>query len=166
MCVPQVSFVSGSGAASSPGDAPAEAGERIAFNYGRELFVYPYKGLSHQWNNLFSSRFHPRSEKSCWPDKTHWQESLQRNLSHLPRLRTAGLPSQWECNEKCYFKRGEHSTHSTHFQSEVIPLLVGFSGGQIQLIDPARKELSRWVLLIIQMCGVVGRWAVKMPVKP
>ena len=48
MFVPQVSFVSGSGAASSPGDAPAEAGERIAFNYGRELFVYPYKGLSHQ----------------------------------------------------------------------------------------------------------------------
>ena len=40
-------------------------------------------------------------------------------------------------------QRGEHSTHSTHFQSEVIPLLVGFSGGQIQLIDPARKELSR-----------------------
>lgn len=26
----------------------------------------------------------------------------------------------------------------------MIPLLVGFSGGQIQLIDPARKELSRF----------------------
>ena len=29
-------------------------------------------------------------------------------------------------------------------QAEVAPLLVGFSGGQIQLIDPVRKELSRY----------------------
>ena len=28
-------------------------------------------------------------------------------------------------------------------QSDIIPLLVGFSGGQIQLIDPIRKELSK-----------------------
>ena len=28
-------------------------------------------------------------------------------------------------------------------QADIIPLLVGFSGGQIQLIDPIRKELSK-----------------------
>lgn len=34
---------------------------------------------------------------------------------------------------------------SLSVQAEVTPLLVGFSGGQIQLIDPVRKELSRYV---------------------
>ena len=38
----KVSFVPG--AASSSAEPGAEAGEKIAFNYGRELFVYPYKG--------------------------------------------------------------------------------------------------------------------------
>lgn len=32
---------------------------------------------------------------------------------------------------------------SLFVQVDVTPLLVGFSGGQIQLIDPVRKELSR-----------------------
>ena len=30
--------------AASPGAPGPEGGEKIAFNYGRELFVYPYKG--------------------------------------------------------------------------------------------------------------------------
>ena len=38
----KVSFVAGS--ASSSSDHGPETGEKIAFNYGRELFVYPYKG--------------------------------------------------------------------------------------------------------------------------
>ena len=28
-------------------------------------------------------------------------------------------------------------------ESEIVPLVVGFSGGQIQLVDPIRKELSK-----------------------
>ena len=39
----KVSFVAGT-ASSSPEPGP-ETGEKIAFNYGRELFVYPYKGI-------------------------------------------------------------------------------------------------------------------------
>ena len=38
----KVSFFSNG--ASSPGGSGPEGGEKIAFNYGRELFVYPYKG--------------------------------------------------------------------------------------------------------------------------
>jgi len=103
----KVSFVSGSGAASSPGDAPAEAGERIAFNYGRELFVYPYKGVR------------KAADLTKPIDKRVYKGTC-------PTCHDFGPPG-------CL--RNENS--------EVIPLLVGFSGGQIQLIDPARKELSR-----------------------
>lgn len=90
----KVSFVPG--AASSTGEPGPEAGEKIAFNYGRELFVYPYKGHFLEKDvEVKSYLLHTcRREKGCGSDKTHRQESVQRNLSDLPRLRPPGLPQE------------------------------------------------------------------------
>ena len=96
----QVSFV-------TAGDGGENGGEKIAFNYGRELFVYPYKGVS------------KAADLNKPIDKRVYKGTC-------PTCHDFGPPGCLK-NEP----------------SEVIPLLVGFSGGQIQLIDPARKELSR-----------------------
>ena len=96
----QVSFV-------TAGDGGDNGGEKIAFNYGRELFVYPYKGVS------------KAADLTKPIDKRVYKGTC-------PTCHDFGPPGCLK-NEP----------------SEVIPLLVGFSGGQIQLIDPARKELSR-----------------------
>ena len=96
----QVSFV-------TAGDGGENGGEKIAFNYGRELFVYPYKGVS------------KAADLTKPIDKRVYKGTC-------PTCHDFGPPGCLK-NEP----------------SEVIPLLVGFSGGQIQLIDPARKELSR-----------------------
>jgi len=96
----KVSFV-------TAGDGGDNGGEKIAFNYGRELFVYPYKGVS------------KAADLTKPIDKRVYKGTC-------PTCHDFGPPGCLK-NEP----------------SEVIPLLVGFSGGQIQLIDPARKELSR-----------------------
>jgi len=82
-------------------------GEKIAFNYGRELFVYPYKGVK------------KAADLTKPIDKRVYKGTC-------PTCHDFGPPGCLK-NEN----------------ADVIPLLVGFSGGQIQLIDPARKELSR-----------------------
>jgi len=87
--------------------ADDNAGEKIAFNYGRELFVYPYKGVR------------KAADLTKPIDKRVYKGTC-------PTCHDFGPPGCLK-NEN----------------AEVIPLLVGFSGGQIQLIDPARKELSR-----------------------
>jgi len=83
------------------------SGEKIAFNYGRELFVYPYKGVR------------KAADLTKPIDKRVYKGTC-------PTCHDFGPPGCLK-NESV----------------DVIPLLVGFSGGQIQLIDPARKELSR-----------------------
>ena len=91
----KVSFVPG--AASSTGEPGGpETGEKIAFNYGRELFVYPYKGNFLKKDvDVQSYLLHfCRREEGCGSDKTHRQESVQRNLSDLPRLWPPGLPQE------------------------------------------------------------------------
>ena len=90
----KVSFVPG--AASSTGEPGTESGEKIAFNYGRELFVYPYKGNFLEKDvKVQSYRSHTcRREESSGFDKTHRQESVQRNLSDLPRLWPPWLPQE------------------------------------------------------------------------
>jgi len=81
--------------------------EKIAFNYGRELFVYSYRGVR------------KAADLTKPIDKRVYKGTC-------PTCHDFGPPGCLK-NEN----------------AEVIPLLVGFSGGQIQLIDPARKELSR-----------------------
>ena len=91
----KVSFVPG--AASSTGETGPESGEKIAFNYGRELFVYPYKGNFLEKNVKVQSYplIHTcRRAESSGSDKTHRQESVQRNLSDLPRLWPPWLPQE------------------------------------------------------------------------
>lgn len=82
-------------------------GETLAFNYGRELFVYPYRGVR------------KAADLTKPLDKRVYKGTC-------PTCHDFGPPGCLK-NEN----------------ADVIPLLVGFSGGQIQLIDPARKELSR-----------------------
>ena len=77
--------------------------ERITFNFGREIFVYPYKGVK------------KAADLTKPIDKRIYKGTC-------PTCHDFGPVSE---------------------QSDIIPLLVGFSGGQIQLIDPIRKELSK-----------------------
>jgi len=98
----KVSFVN-----SGPGESAGTGGEKIAFNYGRELYVYPYRGVR------------KAADLSKPIDKRVYKGTC-------PTCHDFGPPG-------CL--RSEHG--------DVVPLLVGFSGGQIQLIDPQRKELSK-----------------------
>jgi len=95
----KVSFVNGG--------TGENGGEKIAFNYGRELFVYPYRGVR------------KAADLTKPIDKRVYKGTC-------PTCHDFGPPGCLKTEP-----------------AEVIPLLVGFSGGQIQLIDPARKELSR-----------------------
>ncbi len=80
------------------------SGEKIAFNYGREIFVYPYRGVK----------------------------------------KAADLTKPID---KRIYKGTSPTCHDfgaiTGENSDVIPLLIGFTGGQIQLVDPVKKELSK-----------------------
>lgn len=98
----KVSFVN-----SGSSDPDASGGEKIAFNYGRELFVYPYKGVR------------KAADLTKPMDKRVYKGTC-------PTCHDFGPPGCLKAEN-----------------ADVIPLLVGFSGGQVQLIDPARKELSR-----------------------
>ena len=64
--------------------------DRIAFNFGREIFVYPYKGeiISYEYLliELASRRkcqFLYRSKKGCRFDEALGQASVQGNMSYL-----------------------------------------------------------------------------------
>lgn len=77
--------------------------ERITFNYGREIFVYPYRGV---------------------------RKAADLTKPIDKRIYKGTFPT-------C------HDFGPVHEDSEIVPLVVGFSGGQIQLVDPIRKELSK-----------------------
>ena len=99
-------YISGPNASNGDGATPESGGhyvERITFNFGREIFVYPYKGV----------------KKAA---------DLTKPIDK--RIYKGTCPT-------C------HDFGPVSDQSDIIPLLVGFSGGQIQLIDPIRKELSK-----------------------
>merc|ERR1711971_1502291 len=91
----KVSFVNGG--------TGENGGEKIAFNYGRELFVYPYRGVRKAAD--LTKPIDKRVYKGTFPT--------------------------------C------HDFGPVTEESEIVPLVVGFSGGQIQLVDPIRKELSK-----------------------
>ena len=77
--------------------------ERITFNYGREIFVYPYRGV---------------------------RKAADLTKPIDKRIYKGTVPT-------C------HDFGPVSKESEIVPLVVGFSGGQIQLVDPIRKELSK-----------------------
>ena len=86
--------------------ATSNENEKIAFNYGRELFVCPYRGVK-------------RTQDSKFTDK---------------RIYKGTSPS---CHDfgPCGSVKSE--------KADVVPLLVGFTGGEIHLIDPVNKNLSK-----------------------
>lgn len=77
--------------------------ERITFNYGREIFVYPYRGV---------------------------RKAADLTKPIDKRIYKGTFPT-------C------HDFGPVNDDAEIVPLVVGFSGGQIQLVDPIRKELSK-----------------------
>ena len=83
--------------------------ERITFNFGREIFVYPYKGV---------------------------RKAADLTKPIDKRVYKGTCPT---CHDFCQ-------------QGDATPLLVGFSGGQIQLVDPVKKELSKLFNDEVKLC--------------
>ena len=130
-----------SGASSSGAPGP-EGGEKIAFNYGRELFVYPYKGNNSEgYAKLDFLTYFLGVRKAA--DLT---KPIDKRVykGTCPTCHDFGPPGCLK-NEQVRSVHYSGKRYSLSVQAEVTPLLVGFSGGQIQLIDPVRKELSRYV---------------------
>ncbi len=98
----------------SNGYTPATI-ERITFNYGREIFVYPYRGVKKAAD--LTKPIDKRIYKGTFPT--------------------------------C------HDFGTVTEESEVVPLVVGFSGGQIQLVDPIRKELSKLFNEEVRRCDEI-----------
>ena len=90
-------------------------GDKLAFNIGREIFVYPYRGV----------------KKAA---------DLTKPLDK--RVYKGTLPTCHDFGCVAGDKDKEGSTAGKE-GDEVLPLLVGFSQGQIQLVDPIKKELSK-----------------------
>ncbi|XP_046750706.1 WD repeat-containing protein 20 isoform X1 [Diprion similis] len=82
-------------------------GDRMCFNFGKELYVYVYRGVKKQ---LF--------------------QAVDLNKPVDKKLYKGTNPT-------C------HNFNQTTATADSAPLLVGFSTGQIQLIDPIKKELSK-----------------------
>ncbi|XP_066593163.1 WD repeat-containing protein 20 isoform X2 [Prorops nasuta] len=78
-------------------------GDRMCFNFGKELYVYVYRGV---------------------------KKALDLNKPVDKKLYKGANPT-------C------HNFNQTTATADSAPLLVGFSTGQIQLIDPIKKELSK-----------------------
>jgi hypothetical protein len=74
--------------------------ERIAFNFGREIFVYPYRGV---------------------------RKAADLNKPIDKRVYKGTCPTCHDFSE----------------QGDCALLVVGFSGGQIQMVDPDRKDSSK-----------------------
>uniref|UniRef100_A0A6M2DDB7 Putative wd40 protein dmr-n9 n=1 Tax=Xenopsylla cheopis TaxID=163159 RepID=A0A6M2DDB7_XENCH len=86
-----------------PGNDSLNGGDRICFNFGKELYVYPYKGVKK------ASDLHKPVDKKLYKGTS---------------------PS-------C------HDFNTAVAAPEGAPLLVGFSTGQIQLVQPGRREPGR-----------------------
>ncbi|CAG0884371.1 unnamed protein product [Darwinula stevensoni] len=98
----RVSFVTVPSASSNDRDREG-SDEKICFNAGRELFVYPYKGIR------------KAADLTKPIDKRAYKGT----------------------NPTC------HDFNSVTVTPDSVMLLVGFSGGQIQLIDPIKKDVSK-----------------------
>ncbi|XP_076667380.1 WD repeat-containing protein 20 isoform X1 [Andrena cerasifolii] len=78
-------------------------GDRMCFNFGKELYVYVYRGVKKavDLNKPLDKKLYKGTNPTC------------------------------------------HNFNQTTATADSAPLLVGFSTGQIQLIDPIKKELSK-----------------------
>ncbi|XP_058801867.1 WD repeat-containing protein 20 isoform X1 [Phymastichus coffea] len=78
-------------------------GDRMCFNFGKELYVYVYRGVKKavDLNKPVDKKLYKGTNPTC------------------------------------------HNFNQTTATAEIAPLLVGFSTGLIQLIDPIKKELNK-----------------------
>ncbi|CAG0914426.1 unnamed protein product [Notodromas monacha] len=93
--------------------------EKICFNVGRDLYVYPYKGI----------------RKVGFMRLSVVKYGFSRHASDITRP-----------VDKRMYKGTSPTCHDFNLStasSDGVALLVGFSEGQIQLIDPIKKELSK-----------------------
>uniref|UniRef100_A0A3Q1DHG4 WD repeat-containing protein 20 n=1 Tax=Amphiprion ocellaris TaxID=80972 RepID=A0A3Q1DHG4_AMPOC len=91
-------------------------GDRICFNVGRELYFYIYKGV---------------------------RKTLYRTHMPEPAEQAADLSKPID---KRIYKGTQPTCHDFNpltATAESVSLLVGFSAGQVQLIDPIKKETSK-----------------------
>ena len=111
-------------------NVPNDEDERIAFNFGREIFVYPYKGLrkAADLTKPIDKRVYKGTFPTCHDFGVNTINTEAVTYNHVQNSE-ASVSSP--------------SSAAGSGESSLIPLLVGFSGGQIQLIDPVRKELSK-----------------------
>ena len=100
---PEMTAADNAGPAASADAASNTTLDRITFNYGREIFVYPYRGV---------------------------RKAADLTKPIDKRIYKGTFPT-------C------HDFGPVSEESEIVPLVVGFSGGQIQLVDPIRKEMSK-----------------------
>jgi len=107
--------------------------DRIAFNFGREIFVYPYKGLK------------KAADLTKPLDKRLYKGTCPTCHDFGPPVSTGSGVVNPDMDSGSVSETGSTvlSNSSPSPQTAGTPLLVGFSGGQIQLIDPVRKELSK-----------------------
>ncbi len=113
--------VSSSSSSSSP-----SSGSKIAFNYGREIFVYPYRGVKKAAD--LTKPIDKRIYKGTCPTCHDFGSVASVANGSVGGGSAAG---------------GGGGGGGSATDPEVTPLLVGFTQGQIQLVDPVRKEISK-----------------------
>ncbi|XP_052551809.1 WD repeat-containing protein 20 isoform X4 [Tympanuchus pallidicinctus] len=126
-------------------------GDRLCFNVGRELYFYIYKGVRKGRGRL----------PSCGRRAAVFAVIL--GLSYGFEVRTGfEVVPKWERCGELSFKRQAadlskpidkriykgtqptcHDFNHLTATAESVSLLVGFSAGQVQLIDPIKKETSK-----------------------
>ncbi len=109
----------GESASASLASSSASSGDKIAFNYGREIFVYPYRGVKKaaDLTKPIDKRIYKGTCPTC------------HDFGTMGSISNGSAASA--------------DAASSSVAPEVTPLLVGFTQGQIQLVDPVRKELSK-----------------------
>ncbi|KYM83630.1 WD repeat-containing protein 20, partial [Atta colombica] len=121
-------------------------GDRMCFNFGKELYVYVYRGVKKVSHN-------PATTATVWSISE--PSSLRPNLANVERdLHLCGLARNKmfqavdlnkPVDKKLYKGTNPtcHNFNQTTATADSAPLLVGFSTGQIQLIDPIKKDSSQ-----------------------
>lgn len=120
---------------------PPDPPDRLCFNYGKELYVYVYRGLNKViFKILLLSYIYIYIRR------------ITSNYCHTDRLSFAPPPSPPQTadlskpvdkkiykgtNPTCHDFNTVTTTHNS------VSLLIGFSTGQIQILDPIKKEVSK-----------------------
>ncbi|PZC81790.1 WD repeat-containing protein 20 isoform X1 [Helicoverpa armigera] len=98
----------------APGSDGQGSDDRICFNHGKELYVYVYRGVK-KGMSLYYTLPRQAADLTKPVDKKMYKGT----------------------NPTC------HDFNTITMTPESVSLVIGFSTGQIQLIDPIKKELSK-----------------------